>query len=489
MSNPKGFMEFDQETPQVRDLAERIQDFKEHELPFNVEKTKNQAARCMDCGVPFCMSGCPLGNMIPNFNDMAHRDNWEEAIRTLHATNNFPEFTGRVCPAPCESACVLGIIEAPVTIKVLENEIADRAFEYDLVIPEPPQQRTDKKVAIVGSGPAGLACAQQLNRAGHLVTVFEKAPQAGGLLLYGIPDYKLPPALVERRVIQLRREGVFFRMGTWVGRGPTFEQLHSEFDAVVLCNGAEKPRELAIPGRQLEGVHLAMDFLPQQTSINLNEPIWNYPDPISAKDKNVIVIGGGDTGSDCIGTSLRQGAKKVTNFEILEKLKGQRPPTNPWPQYDLVYRVSSSMKENFSGGGSTEYTLVTKEFLGKADHLTHVKTCQVKWGDKGFSEVADSTQTWPCDLVLLAMGYTGPVTELLTKQLDVRVDGNGNLDADQETKMTSVEGVFVAGDCRRGQSLIVWAIAEGRDTAASVDSWLTGAPSRLPRVRTTPYAY
>lgn len=496
MGDPRGFVKHERETPKSRLPSERLGDWNEHPLHFEEEKNRRQGSRCMDCGVPFCMSGCPLGNMIPDFNDLVYRGKWEEAIRTLHATNNFPEFTGRVCPAPCENACVLGIIEPPVTIKQMESAIIEKAFEEGWIHAEMPENRTDKSVAIVGSGPAGLACAQQLNRAGHLVTIFDKAPKAGGLLHWGIPAYKLKKEIVQRRVQLLEQEGVNFRLNCNIGVEITWKQLHEQFDAVVVATGAEAPRDLSVEGRDAEGVFFAVDFLTQNISRISNESFWNMQEDIKATGKDVIVIGGGDTGSDCIGTSLRHGAKSVTNFELLDKSPLERNEHNPWPQYARIYRVSSSMEENFELDGTTEYTIATKRFLkDKKGRLTGVETVRVNWeapaggGRPRLNEIPDSEQVWDAQLVLLAMGFLGPRTQTLVDQLGVDLDLRGNLKTDQKTKMTNVEGVFAAGDCRRGQSLIVWAIAEGREVASNVDAFLMKRRSLLPRVRLTQYQY
>lgn len=495
MGDPRGFLKHEREIAELRKPSERLGDWQEHDLKFDDEKKRTQGSRCMDCGVPFCQSGCPLGNLIPDFNDLVFKGQWQEAIRTLHATNNFPEFTGKICPAPCENSCVLGIIEPPVTIKQMEKSIVERAFEKGWIKPEKPQLSSGKTVAIIGAGPAGLACAQQLNRAGHQVTVYEKSPKAGGLVQWGIPAYKLRKEIVQRRVEILAKEGITFVYNTAVGQDVSWKDLHDKNDAVVVATGAENPRDLPVRGREAEGVHFAMEFLAQNISRIYGEHPWNTETEIKATGKDVIVIGGGDTGSDCIGTSLRQGAKSVTNFELLSKPPAERSPANPWPQYARVYKVSSSMEENFDTGGRTEYNILTKEFLLDAQgKLKGLKTVEVKWepdetGRMTFNEVQGSDKIWDCQLALLAMGFLGPVTKGLVEELDVELDVRSNIKTDVHTKMTSVEGIFAAGDCRRGQSLVVWAIAEGREIASNVDTYLTGKTSLLPRVRLLPYRY
>lgn len=496
MGDPRGFIKHQRETWSYRKPAERLADWEEQLVELDTEKTRQQGSRCMDCGVPFCMSGCPLGNMIPDFNHLVYKDSMEEALRTLHATNNFPEITGRICPAPCENSCVLGVIEPPVTIKQMEYTIVEKGFEEGLIYPKVPEKRSGKSVAIVGSGPAGLAAAQQLNRAGHLVTVFDKAPKAGGLIQWGIPAYKLRKEVVQRRVELLEKEGVVFKLSCEIGKDVTWKNLHETFDALVVATGAENPRDLPVENRDAKGVHFAMDFLPKNISKIYDEPSWNGGDDISANGKDVIVIGGGDTGSDCIGTSLRQGAKSVTNFELMSKAPDERSAGNPWPQYARVYRVSSSMEENFEKGGKTEYDIATKRFIKDENgNLKGLETVQIDWvfptdgGRPEMHEVEGSEKIWDCDLALLAMGFLGPITEGLVQELGVALDLRGNIKTDQMNKMTSVDGVFAAGDCRRGQSLVVWAIAEGREVAHHVDKYLTELPSQLPRVRLTPYRY
>ena len=480
----KGFMEHDRETPASRSIDERLKDHKEIYQPFPEEKYKVQGARCMDCGVPFCQgaTGCPLGNMIPDWNDMVYQGQWEDAVAMLLKTNNFPEFTGRVCPAPCEGACVLGITESPVTICKIEENIAEKGFEQGIIKANPPQKRTGKKVAIVGSGPAGLACAAQLNAAGHLVTVYEKSNRVGGLLMYGIPHFKLDKEVVKRRVKLMEEEGVIFRTGVNVGGDLSVDELRKDHGAVVLCGGAQKPRDLPLEGRDLDGIHFAMDFLPQQNQRNEGDTI---PENISitAKDKNVLVIGGGDTGSDCLGTSLRQGAKNVYQFELLPQPPEKRAAGNPWPQWPRTLRVSSSHEETKTQ--VTEYCVSSKKFSGKDGKVKKVHAVRVQFGEPDpktgrpqMLEVPGSDFELDVDLVLLAMGFVHPIREGMIEELGVKLDGRGNVECD-ENKMTSVDGVFAAGDMARGQSLVVWAIAEGREAARGVDKFLMGS-TQLP---------
>ena len=446
----------------------------------------------MECGVPFCMSGCPLGNLIPHFNDLIFKQKWVEALETLHSTNNFPEFTGMICPAPCESSCVLGITKMPVAIKHSEVSIVQKGFELGLIKAKKIKEESGYRVAIIGSGPAGLACAQQLRRAGQ-VTVFDRAPQAGGLLMYGIPHYKLPKEVVQRRVNLLKEEGVKFILNCEVGESVKYSQLKEDYDALVIAIGAEKPRDLPIPGRKFKGVHFAMDFLPQQVSKIVKEKRWNFPREISAKDKNVIIIGGGDTGSDCIGTSLRQKAKTVDSFEIIPKPPENRSGSNPWPQYARVYSVSSSMEESFRKGGEKVFSIKTIEFVGNKGKLTAIKTIQIEWKKENGSfipvEIPGTERLWPCQLALLAIGYVSPKTELLEEQLGIALDQRGNIHSDEKTRMTNINGVFAAGDCRRGQSLVVWAIAEGREIAKKVDQHLNENQSFLKSPGLKNYAY
>ncbi len=487
MGDIRGFMTYARVEPPKQAIEERIRHWAEFEATVPEEELKRQGARCMDCGLPFCHgpTGCPLGNLIPVWNDLVYQGRWREAIDALHATNNFPEFTGRICPAPCETACVLGINELPVTIKQLEVSIIDRAFEEGWIEPEPPKVRTGKRVAVVGSGPAGLACAQQLNRAGHWVTVFERADRIGGLLMYGIPNFKLEKRHVTRRVAQMEDEGVQFQVNANVGVNVDPEELRRDFEAIVLCGGATQARDLPVPGRELEGVHFAMDFLPQQNQRNLGDTI----DPsiaITARDKDVIVIGGGDTGSDCIGTSVRQGARSVTQFELLPEPPLERTETFPWPYWPMIKRTSSSQAEAAAvAGGERLYSVNTQRFSGEGGRVQKLHAVRLEWytppegGPPRMREIPGSDMEFPCDLVLLAMGFVGPERKGLIERLGVELDARGNVKTGS-IYATNVEGVFAAGDMRRGQSLVVWAIAEGRNAAYDVDEWLMGA-SELPR--------
>jgi len=492
MGDPRGFIKHGRRDKTLQPVNARLQHHDEHYNYPSEEKVKTQASRCMDCGVPFCMSGCPLGNLIPEWNDLVYKGKWKEALRALHATNNFPEFTGRVCPAPCETACVLGINEPAVTIKLHEVSIIDKGFEEGWIVPQPPEQRSGKTVAIIGSGPAGLACAQQLNRAGHLVTVIEKTDRAGGLLMYGIPHYKLRKEKVQRRVDQLAAEGITFRYSCEVGRDVSFAEIQSSFDAVVIATGAEEPRDLPVEGRDLGGIHFAMEFLPQQNRANWGDPdvaaLHPRKQAISAKGKKVIVIGGGDTGSDCIGTSMRQGATSVVNFELLERPPADRQVDNPWPQWSRVMRVSTSVEEMQVMGGDVFYEIMTTRFIGRDKSVSGLETVKVQWVNGRPEPVPGSEQIWKCDLVLLAMGYLGPRSALL-KECGCELDLRSNIKTDPKTRMSSVDGVFAAGDCRRGQSLVVWAISEGREVARCVDEYLTGVQSPLPKVRLEPFKY
>jgi glutamate synthase (NADPH/NADH) small chain len=451
-----------------RPVVERVRDFREFELPVVNDELRKQGARCMDCGIPFCNTGCPLGNLIPDWNDSVYRDNLREAIDQLHATNNFPEVTGRVCPAPCEAACVLGINDDPVSIKLIEHAIADRAFSANLVEPVLPRQRTGKKVAVIGSGPAGMAAAQQLNRAGHSVTLFEKDDRIGGLLTYGIPDFKLEKWIIERRVQQMREEGVVFKPGVDVGNAVTGEELRKEYDAVCLALGSRVPRDLPVPGRELGGIHFAMDFLEQQNRRVAGEVV---PDEtaILATGKKVVVIGGGDTGSDCIGTSHRQGAASVTSFEILPRPPDDRAPHTPWPLWPLMLRTSSSHEE----GGSRDWSVSTERFVGENGHVTKLVCVRVEFKDGKLAPMAGSEFEIEADLVLLAMGFLHPEQRGIVEQLGVELDRRGNVRVDANF-MSSVPGVFAAGDCQRGQSLVVWAIADGRKAARGIDCFLMG---------------
>ncbi len=480
MGKPTGFMEYPRELPASRQPLLRVLDWNEFHDHMPTDGLRKQGARCMDCGVPFCHSACPVNNLIPEWNDLIYKNQWHEAYTRLAKTNNFPEFTGRVCPAPCEGSCVLGINEPPVTIKSIEAAIIDHAWQQGWVLPNPPQQRTGKKVAVVGSGPAGLAAADQLNKAGHLVTVFERSDRIGGLLMYGIPNMKLDKqAVVNRRVKLMEQEGVKFVTNTHIGRDIDASELLNQFDAIVLAVGATKPRDLPAPGRQLKGIHFAMEFLHANTRSLLDS---QHKDGhfISAKDKNVIVIGGGDTGTDCIGTSLRHGCKSLVNFELLDQPPAARAADNPWPQWPKIFRVDYGHEEAAArfGRDPRTYAITTKEFLGDDQgHLRGVKTVRVQWiknnGKMVMQEVPGSEQDWPADLIFLAMGFLGP-EETLGKAMQLETDARSNFKAEYGRFATSLEGVFAAGDCRRGQSLVVWAINEGRGAARECDRFLMG---------------
>ena len=476
MGDARGFLEHDREVPERRPVSVRIKDWKEVYEDFPKERLQVQASRCMDCGIPFCNSGCPLGNLIPEWNDLVYRDQWEEASHRLHATNNFPEFTGRLCPAPCEGSCVLGINEPPVTIKQVEVSIIDHAWEMGWVKPVIPQVQTGKRIAVVGSGPAGLAAAQQLTRVGHEVVVFEKADRIGGLLRYGIPEFKLEKRHLDRRLAQMEVEGTEFRANTEIGVDISAEELKEGFDAVVLAGGATQWRDLPIPGRELKGIHQAMEYLPQSNRIQEGD---RNAEIISAEGKKVVIIGGGDTGADCLGTALRQGAEIVNQFEIMPRPPEDRSDSNPWPTWPLVYRVSSAHEE----GGKRIFAINTSEFSGDNGNVKSLKTHKVEQvfenGKMFFEEIENSEEEIEADLVLLALGFTGPETSPILEQLEVALDERGNVDR-SETYETSIESVFTCGDMGRGQSLIVWAIAEGRSCAASVDEFLMGT-TELPR--------
>jgi len=467
MGDPRGFIEHrERDLPERRPVPVRLRDWNEVYEPFPEDRLRVQAARCMDCGIPFCNQGCPLGNIIPDWNDLVYRGQWRDAIDRLHATNNFPEFTGRLCPAPCEAACVLGIHEPPVTIKRIEVEIIDRAWDEGWVTPVIAAESTGKSVAVIGSGPAGLAAAQQLTRAGHAVVVYERADRIGGLLRYGIPEFKMEKRHLDRRLEQMRAEGTEFRTGVEVGVDITADELRADHDAVVLACGATQARDLPLPGRDLDGIHQAMEFLPWANKVqegDLDEP------PISAADKDVIIIGGGDTGADCLGTSHRHGARTIHQFEIMPRPPEERPDANPWPTWPMIYRVSSAHEE----GGEREYSINTVEFVGDDDgNVSGLRTVRVQQevvdGRPTFTPVEGSEEEFPAQLVLLAMGFTGPERGPLVEQFGVTLDGRGNVERDDRWA-TGVDGVYVCGDMGRGQSLIVWAIAEGRAAAAAVD--------------------
>ena len=478
MGDIRGFMRHDRELPTRRPVPVRLRDWREVYEPFADEDLRTQASRCMDCGVPFCNSGCPLGNIIPDWNDLVYRDRWHDAIERLHATNNFPEFTGRLCPAPCEGACVLGINADPVTIKQVEVAIIDKAFEMGWVRPELPASRTGHSVAVVGSGPAGLAAAQQLTRAGHDVTVFERADRLGGLLRYGIPEFKMEKHHIERRLDQMSAEGTKFRTGVEVGVDIPVADLQADFDALVLAGGATQWRDLPIPGRELDGVHQAMEYLPWANRAQEGD-LDPVDVPISAEGKRVVIIGGGDTGADCLGTAHRQGAASVHQFEILPRPPDERASANPWPTYPMVYRISSAHEE----GGDRVYSVNTEEFQGDgAGAVRALRAHEVVFSDGRFAKVEGTEFELECELVLLAMGFVGPQQEGLLAQLGVDTDARSNVARDDDYR-TSVDGVWVCGDMGRGQSLIVWAIAEGRACAAAVDEALMGhtaLPSPMP---------
>ncbi|MEO6239620.1 MAG: glutamate synthase subunit beta [Vicinamibacterales bacterium] len=473
MGKATGFIEIARLKQPARPIAERLRDWREVYRPYEPQDLTDQAARCMDCGIPFCHSGCPLGNLIPSFNDLVYRDRWHAASERLHATNNFPELTGRLCPAPCEGACVLGINDSPVTIKATEAAIVDRAFEEGWIAPRPPARRTGKHVAVVGSGPAGLAAADQLNRAGHSVIVLERADRIGGLLRYGIPEFKLEKRVLDRRLGLLAAEGVVFRTRCNVGIDLSADDLLSDFDAVVLAGGATAPRDLKVPGRDLDGVHFAMEYLTAQNRRCAGDDL-SSGEIVSAEGKDVIILGGGDTGADCLGTALRQNARSVRQLELLPRPPDERSPDNPWPQWPQVFRVSSAHEE----GGERLYAISTQSFMGDASgHVTAVRAARVERGDVNgrvvFQPVPGSERELPAGLVLLAMGFTGAERGSLLEQFGVRITERGTVWRDQAW-MTSVPGVFTAGDMQRGQSLIVWAIADGRSCARGVDLFLMG---------------
>jgi glutamate synthase (NADPH/NADH) small chain len=473
MAKLTGFLEYRRELPPVKEVNDRIKNYKELHLKYAPEMLKQQAARCMDCGVPFCHHGCPIGNVIPEFNEAVYYGNWKAAYQILVSTNNFPEFTGRICPAPCEASCVLGLENAPTTIEAIEKHIIEKAFELGLVKPELPKSRTGKRVAVIGSGPAGLAAAVQLNKAGHWVVVFERSDRIGGLLRYGIPDFKLDKQIIDRRLNIMREEGISFKTNANVGINFSIEYLNEHFDAIVLCTGSTVPRDLLISGRNLKGIHFAMDFLTQQNKSIAGEKIAEK-ESISAFGKHVVVIGGGDTGSDCVGTSIRQGAASVTQIELLPKPPLQRVPSNPWPQWPNILRSSSSHDE----GGSRFWSILTKEFAEDENgNVKTLKIADIEWNNApgvkpSFREIAGTEREIACDLALLAIGFVHTEHQGLLKQLNIDIDDRGNI----KTKkyQTNIENIFAAGDARRGQSLVVWAISEGREAAFEADRYLSG---------------
>jgi glutamate synthase (NADPH/NADH) small chain len=476
MGKITGFMEYQRLAEAAEDKRDRVRHYREFVLHLSDQQASVQGARCMDCGIPFCMTGCPVNNIIPDWNDLVYKQNWRHALDVLHSTNNFPEFTGRICPAPCEAACTLNINNDPVGIKSIEHAIIDKGWEQGWVVPQPPLRKSGKKVAVIGSGPAGLACAQQLARAGHAVVLFEKSDRIGGLLRYGIPDFKMEKHLIDARMEQMRAEGVEFRTNQHVGRNIDARDILAEFDAVALAGGAEQPRDLPVPGRALEGVYFAMQFLPQQNRVVAGDKV---PEQILATGKHVIVIGGGDTGSDCVGTSNRQGAASVTQFELLPQPPEQENKPLVWPYWPIKLRTSSSHEE----GCERDWAVASKEFIGEKGRVKKLKIVRVEWNDGKMSEIPGSETEMKADLILLAMGFLGPVQSGLIEQFGVEKDARSNVKAETEgpkAYCTSVPKVFAAGDMRRGQSLVVWAIREGRQCARAVDEFLMGR-SDLPR--------
>ncbi len=472
MGKITGFLEIDRQDRKYLPAADRIRNYREFVIPLAEDAVKDQAARCMDCGIPYCHNGCPVNNQIPDWNDLVYHADWEEACRNLHSTNNFPEFTGRICPAPCEASCTLNLTDQPVTIKTIECTIVDRGWKEGWIAPQVPAQKTGKRIAIVGSGPAGLAAAQQLARRGHEVHVFEKFQKAGGLLRYGIPDFKMEKTLIDRRVAQMEAEGVTFHYGVHIGVTKPAKELNDEFDAVLLTGGSEKPRDLPVEGRDLAGVHFAMEFLPQQNR-RVSEESIGQVEPILAGGKHVVVIGGGDTGSDCIGTSFRQGAVRVTQLEIMPAPPEKENKLLTWPDWPLKMRTSSSQAE----GATRDFAVMTRRIIGKNGHVTAIECARV---DEKMQPIQGSEFEIKADLVLLAMGFVHPVHEGMLQELEVQLDQRGNVAADTATYKSNLDKVFAAGDMRRGQSLVVWAIREGRQAAREVDLFLMGE-TRLPR--------
>ncbi|MFY0688630.1 MAG: glutamate synthase subunit beta [Cyclobacteriaceae bacterium] len=480
MGSIEGFLNVDRQLPETKKPEERLKDYKEFYVPHSEELTTKQASRCMDCGVPFCHNGCPLGNRIPDFNDAVYQQEWDNALEILLETNNFPEFTGRICPAPCEGSCVLGINKPPVAIEHIEKSIVEKAYENGKIVATPPATRNGKSIAVIGSGPAGLAAADQLNKAGYTVEVFERDPKPGGLLRFGIPDFKLEKTVVERRTKIMEQEGVKFTTNCNVGVDITGKELKEKFDSIVLAGGSTVPRDLPIPGREFNGVHFAMEFLTQQNK-RVSEIPFDEED-ILATDKNVIVIGGGDTGSDCIGTSNRHGAKSVLQFELLPKPPAGRTELNPWPEWPMILRTSSSHDE----GCERQWSILTKSFDQDGNgNVTGLNTVEIEWEGRSFKEIPGTEKTYPCDLVFLAIGFAHPQKEGLLDDLGIEVDERGNVIASNYA--TSAPGVYVAGDMRRGQSLVVWAISEGREAARAVDQHLSKDASTLPSKEVSGY--
>ena len=484
MGKATGFKEFGRNTPNRIPVDNRLNNYSEFYLEWNESEARNQGSRCMNCSVPFCMSGCPLGNLIPDFNDLVYKGAWKAALEELHTTNNFPEFTGRICPAPCEASCVLNINQDPVTIEHIEKNISDIGWEQGWIKPRPPKITTDKKIAIIGSGPSGLASAQQLNRAGHTVTVYERAEDVGGLLRFGIPDFKLDKDVLQRRIVQMEEEGITFLTNTNVGVDISIKNIVETNDAVLLTGGCTVPRNLEIPGRELKGVHFAMDFLTQQNKKNAGMDI-SYSELIYAKDKNVVILGGGDTGSDCLGTSHRQGASNIFQFELLPEPPTTRKMGDMWPNWPLILRTSSSHEE----GGERDYNILTKGFTGKDGKVEELHGVKLEWGAPdsngrpAMKEIKNSEFTIKADLILLAMGFIHPEHSQMITDLEIELDERGNVKTDQR-KMTTSEGIFAAGDMVRGQSLVVWAIAEGREAARGIDEYLMGTTA-LPKSAST----